>query len=78
MPTGMVVNFDGNTEGLETKTFMGLTFYKISNQNPYKEQFVGANVIVGGKTQDRVSIEDDQTGYILQADYFIERRLEPG
>lgn len=67
MPTGMVINFDGNTAGLETKTVMGLTFYKISNQNPYKEQFVGANVVVGGKTQDEVSIVDYQTGYILES-----------
>ena len=71
MPTGMVINFDGNTAGLETKTFMGLTFYKISNQNPYKEQFVGANVVVGGETQDEVLIKDYQTGYMLQANYFV-------
>lgn len=71
MPTGMVINFDGNTAGLETKTFMGLTFYKISNQNPYKEQFVGANVVVGGETQDRVSVEDYQTGYTLTAGRFV-------
>lgn len=68
MPTGMVINFDGNTAGLETKTVMGLTFYKISNQNPYKEQFVDANVVVGGKTRDEVSIFDDQNGYVLRVD----------
>lgn len=72
MPTGMVINFDGNTAGLETKTDDGLTFYKISNQNPYKEQFVGANVVVGGETQHEVSIVDYQTGYMLQAgDFFL-------
>ena len=69
VPTGMVINFDGNTAGLETKTDeWGITYYKISNQNPYKEQFVDANVVVGGKTPDKVLLFDDQNGYTLQVE----------
>lgn len=44
-PTGFLLIFDGNTDGLDTMQFKpNETYYKISDETPYFEQLIGCDI----------------------------------
>lgn len=61
-PTGFAIDFDGNTDGLPTKLMYDSIWYKISDENPYPEQFIDCDCTVDGETTSTdIYYEDDGT-----------------